>query len=136
MDSATKIAKVFAPSASIDGANKSNAGNRKLGGHPKFYEVRKQNEELYSAKHYQYATDDDPMSNFRLCGNVIHKLLKPGVNPTIAAALTLMSKQVVGVYEIVGEGKTGTIDSLEDKLRDIEIYASILQVLVAESKGE
>jgi len=110
--------------------------DKPLGGHPRFYALRAKNEELYSAKHYQYATDADPMSNFRLCGNLIHKLLKPGVNPTIAAALTLMSKQIVGVYEIVGEGKENTIESLEDKLRDIEIYASILQVLVEESENQ
>lgn len=104
----------------------------KLGGHPLFYKLRRENEALYSAKHYQYATDADPMSNFRRCGTLIDKLLKPGVNRTLAAALTLMSKQVVGVYEIVGEQKANTVESLEDKLRDIEIYATICQVLLKE----
>lgn len=108
--------------------------NKSLGGHPMFYQKRRENEQLYSDKHYQYATDADPMSNFRLCGQLIHKLLKPNVNPTIAAALTLMSKQIVGVYEIVGEGKENTVESLADKLRDIEIYATIIQVLVDETK--
>src|SRR6266705_3567642 len=86
------------------------------GGHPQFYEILEELKNLYSAKHYQYATDADTMINFRLCGKLMHKLFKPGINPTIAAALTLMSKQIVGVYEIVGEGKTNTIESLQDKL--------------------
>jgi hypothetical protein len=105
-----------------------------LGGHPDFYKILDEMKSLYSAKHYQYATDKDPMINFRLCGSLANKLIKPGVNQTIAAALLLMSKQIVGVYEIVGEGKTNTIESLQDKLRDIGIYSVILQILVAETQ--
>jgi len=97
-----------------------------------FYELGEEENELYSAKHYQYATDADPMSNFRVCGDLIRKLLKPGVNPTIAAALCLMSKQIVGVYEIVGEGKQNTLESLEDKLKDIGIYSRIIRIMVRE----
>lgn len=111
-------------------------GKKALGGHPDFYKYLDEMRSLYSAKHYQYATDDDPMINFRLCGKLMHKLFKPGINPTIAAALTLMSKQIVGVYEIVGEGKTNTIESLRDKIRDIGIYSVILQILVAETLKE
>lgn len=105
-----------------------------LGGHPDFYKILEEMKSLYSAKHYQYATDADPMINFRLCGSLATKLFKPGVNQTIAAALLLMSKQIVGVYEIVGEGKTNTLESLQDKLRDIGIYSVILQILVAETQ--
>jgi hypothetical protein len=106
------------------------------GGHPMFYELGEEENQLYSDKHYQYATDADPMSNFRLCGDLIHKLLKPGVNPTIAAALCLMSKQIVGVYEIVGEGKQNTIESLEDKLKDIGIYSRIIRIMLRESQEQ
>lgn len=106
---------------------------RKLGGHPRFYQNLEEDKALYSAKHYQYATDSDPMSNFRMCGNLIQKLLKPGVDPTIAAALTLMSKQVVGIYEIVGEGKKNTVEGLKDKLRDVRIYGNIIEILVDEN---
>jgi hypothetical protein len=105
-----------------------------LGGHPDFYKILDEMKALYSAKHYQYATDADPMINFRSCGSLAAKLIKPGVNQTLAAALLLMSKQIVGVYEIVGEGKTNTIESLQDKLRDIGIYSVILQILVAETQ--
>lgn len=107
--------------------------NQALGGHPRFYQNLEEDKALYSAKHYQYATDADPMSNFRMCGNLIQKLLKPGVDPTIAAALTLMSKQVVGIYEIVGEGKKNTVEGLKDKLRDVRIYGNILEILVDEN---
>lgn len=109
--------------------------SKQRGGHPLFYKLIAEEAEMYSRKHYQYATDADPMSNFRLCGQLTRKCIKPGVNPTIAAALTLMSKQVVGVYEIVGEGKTGTIDSLEDKLLDIAIYSRIIRILVREAEA-
>lgn len=109
------------------------AADNRLGGHPRFYQNLEEDKILYSTKHYQYATDSDPMSNFRMCGNLIQKLLKPGVDPTIAAALTLMSKQVVGIYEIVGEGKKKTVEGLKDKLRDVRIYGNIIEILVDEN---
>jgi hypothetical protein len=118
----------------VPSLNSPSVLEKPLGGHPDFYKILDEMKALYSAKHYQYATDADPMINFRLCGSLGQKLIKPGVNSTIAAALLLMSKQIVGVYEIVGEGKTNTLESLQDKLRDIGIYSVILQILVAETQ--
>lgn len=143
MDSVNKTKTASGQLAGRNGLGKSMTVNEQpaktafeppdFGGHPMFYKLGEEDDRLYSQKHYQYATDADPMSNFRLCGDLLRKLLKPGVDPTIAAALALMSKQIVGVYEIVGEGKTNTIESLEDKLRDIGIYSRIIRILGRES---
>jgi hypothetical protein len=47
-----------------------------------------------------------------------------------------MSKQVDGIYEIVGEGKKNTCDSLDDKLRDVAVYTIIAMIIIREEKDE
>jgi hypothetical protein len=105
-------------------------------GHPMFHTLIEEIRELHEKKNKQYATSDDPLGNFRRTGKIIAKMLKPGLDPTLASCLAFMSKQVDGVYEIFGEAKTDTIDSLEDKLLDIAVYSIIAMILVRESRAE
>ena len=102
-------------------------------GHPMFYKIIEELKEIHSEKNRQYATVDNPLGNFERTGKMIEKFLHKGVNPTLASCLSLMSKQVDGVYEIVGEGKENTVDSLEDKLRDVAIYSIIAIIILKES---
>lgn len=103
-------------------------------GHPKFKTIVEELLELHSEKNRQYATPDKPLANFYRTGRIIAKMLKPGIPPEIASCLSFMSKQIDGVYEIVGEGKENTIESLTDKLRDIAVYAVLMMILVDEVK--
>lgn len=107
--------------------------NRKYG-HPKFYKLLEEIADLHSRKNYQYATMADPLHNFTRTGEIIRKFLKPGIKPALASCLSLMSKQVDGVYEIVGENKEGTVDSLRDKLMDVAVY-SLIAIIIAEEKS-
>lgn len=109
---------------------------RRKYGHPAFYEAVQEIADLHEGKNRQYATPDDPLGNFRRTGQIIAKMLKPGLNPTLASCLAFMSKQVDGVYEIFGEDKTDTFDSLEDKLLDIAVYAIIGIILVREARAK
>lgn len=104
-------------------------------GHPKVYEILEEIKWLHSEKNRQYATKDDPLGNFRRTGQMISKFLKPGINPSLASALALVSKQIDGVYEIVGESKKNTVEGLRDKLRDIAVYAVICMVIVEEENN-
>ena len=105
---------------------------KKLYGHPKFYFILKKLAELHSKKNYQYATDSDPLSNFKSAGRMVEKLFKPNINIPLATALVYLSKQVDGVVNMVGEGKTNTVESLKDKLMDISIYAILCMILLEE----
>lgn len=106
-------------------------GKRKYG-HPLFYEAVNAIADLHEGKNRQYASPEDPLGNFRRTGYIIRKMLKPGLDPSLASCLAFMSKQVDGVYDIFGEDKQGTIDSLEDKLQDIAVYSIIGLILVRE----
>jgi len=37
---------------------------------------------------------------------------------------------------MVGENKTGTVEAVEDKLKDIAVYAIIVMILYKENKNE
>ena len=104
-------------------------------GHPKFYEILNELAELHSNKNFQYASQGDPLGNFHRCASMTSKILKDGINKPLATALMYMSKQIDGVYEIVGEGKEGTADSLKDKLMDIAVYSVICMILNNEYKS-
>ena len=103
-------------------------------GHPMFYQIVEELKDLHSEKNRQYATKGNPLGNFERTGKMISKFLHPGVNPTLASCLSLMSKQVDGIYEIVGEAKANTIDSLEDKLKDVAVYSIIAMIILAEAR--
>lgn len=103
-------------------------------GHPEFKRIVDDLIALHSEKNRQYATPDKPLGNFYRTGRIISKMLKPGIPAELASCLSFMSKQIDGVYEIVGEGKENTIESLDDKLRDIAVYSVLAMILVRESK--
>jgi hypothetical protein len=108
----------------------------KFYGHPMFFDIIEELKQLHSEKNRQYATTDEPLSNFKRCGNMTSKLFKPDINKALAVCLSYMGKQVDGVIEIVGENKKGTIESFEDKLRDIAVYAIIAMIINRESSTE
>ena len=102
---------------------------KKWYGHKKFYKILEELADLHSAKNYQYATDKDPLSNFKSAGRMVEKLFKPNINIPLATALVYMSKQIDGVINLVGESKTDTIEALEDKLMDIAVYSILCIIL-------
>jgi len=109
---------------------------KKYYGHPDFYIILNELRELHSRKNKQYASNTDPLGNFRRCGNMASKLFKEGVPTDLAICLCYMSKQIDGVFEIVGESKKNTVDSLKDKLEDIAVYSIIAIILSREGKKD
>ena len=102
-------------------------------GHPRFYEILEELGELHARKNAQYASDENPLGNFKRSADLASKLYK-AENKPLAQALALMAKQVDAVYDIVGENKTELCEALEDKLKDIAIY-SILCIILNEQEG-
>ena len=101
-------------------------------GHKRFYEIIEELKELHSKKNYQYASVKKPLDNFNRGAMLADKLFKESIkNKALADLLILMGKQVVAVYDMVGDSKTNTVDSLEEKLRDIAVY-SIIGIILNE----
>lgn len=98
-------------------------------GHPQFYKLLDELAELHAKKNAQYASQSNPLGNFQRTAKLADKLFKPDINKPLAMALCYMAKQVDAVYDIVGENKKNTVDSLEDKLKDIAVYALLCIIL-------
>lgn len=107
---------------------------KKYYGHPTFYKIVEELKQLHSKKNFQYASQGNPLGNFERCGTLAHKLFKEHVPKPLGAAMLLMAKQIDAVYDIVGEGKVGTLEALEDKFQDIAVYSIICMILIEEGK--
>lgn len=112
----------------------SPADNQQYHGHALFYKIIDELKTLHSEKNSVYASAEEPLANFERTGQLISKFLKPGINPKLASCLSLMSKQIDGIYEMVGAGKTGKFESLEDKLKDTAVYSIIAMIILRELK--
>jgi len=105
-----------------------------MNGHPKFYKLLDELEELHSRKNKQYANQDDPLGNFKRGSQIVKKLFHPDIQEdpdrlAAAYAIVLATKQVDGAIEIIAENKTDTPDSLQEKLRDVSVYFAIIDCI-------
>jgi len=106
-------------------------------GSPKFYKILENLAKLHSEKNKQYASKSNPLGNFIRCSKLCDKLLNPKIeNKPLAYLLILMSKQIDSVFDIIGENKENTIESLQDKLSDIAVYSILGIILSEEDKKE
>lgn len=98
----------------------------KLFGHPRFYEILKQMEELHSRKNHDYAGTSDPLKNLRACERLELK-------PFIGVMVRLQDKWS-RLEEFV---KSGTLmvkgESVIDTLMDNAVY-SVLAIILYEEQ--
>ena len=109
---------------------------KKFYGHPMFYKLTEEEKQLHSDKNYQYANTEEPLGNFNRTAQLTSKLFKDEINKPLAVAMVQMSKQIDAVYDMVGENKQNTIESIEDKFRDISVYSKLCIILNREKGGE
>lgn len=99
---------------------------KKLYGHPRFYEILKQMEELHSRKNHDYAGTSDPLKNLRAC-----KRLE--LEPFMGVMVRLQDKWS-RLEEFI---KSGTLmvksESVIDTLMDNAIY-SVLGIILYEEQ--
>lgn len=95
-------------------------------GHPRFYEILAELTILHSNKNQNYASDQDPLSNFKECE-------KLGV-PAWKGCLLRMLDKVSRLTELA-KGKPDLVgESFEDTLRDLAVYSVLCQILYEEAK--
>ena len=102
----------------------------KLFGHPRFYEILKQMEELHSRKNHDYAGTSDPLKNLRACERLELK-------PFMGVMVRLQDKWS-RLEEFVKSGKLMVKnESVIDTLMDNAVYSVLAIILYEEQqKGE
>ena len=98
---------------------------KKRYGHPRFYELVDEISELHSRKNHDYATDEDPLSNFKQVAKAV------GVEPWVVGMMFIAEK----FYRLVNLIERGDVknESKEDTLSDMAVYALITRILMEES---
>lgn len=80
--------------------------------------------ELHEKKNADYASDDDPLSNFR-------RAQKLGVNPFTGILVRMSDKW--GRLEELARGKSPQNESMRDTLIDLSVYSLLAVILLDEA---
>lgn len=101
----------------------------KLFGHPQFYEILKQMEELHSRKNHDYAGTSDPLKNLRACERL---KLKP-----FMGVMVRLQDKWSRLEEFVKSGKLMVKnESVIDTLMDNAVYSVLAIILYEEQQKE
>ena len=132
-----KAGKIFLETF-INGINlyKSNVislEKKKRFGHPRFYEIIEELADLHDRKNRDYATPENPLSNFTRVAKMCKQwnLVTEGYEP-VKVALIYALKQVDAALKLLGSGKKGGVEGIPDRLRDIAVYAILAEILYIE----
>jgi len=76
-------------------------------------------------KRHDYASDDDPLSNFRFVAFVLDFAVQKGVRGRALVYLTHLATKMARLIELLGTGKVPKNESIDDSLRDLGVYSQI-----------
>ncbi len=95
-------------------------------GHPRFYEILDKMAALHSSKAHDYATDEDPLTNFRMVGKATFR--KPW-----QIAWQFIATKFYRLVNLLGGVKDPSNESLEDSFMDMAVYC-ILAIIMREEE--
>jgi len=101
-------------------------------GHPRFYELTKEMEELHSAKNNDYARGGNPLGNFK---RVSDTLKSYGINLSPAqVSFIYMMKQVDSAGRMLFMDYEGDTEGFEQRMFDVGVY-SLLTIINKKEEG-
>lgn len=105
-------------------------------GHPDFIPALLEEMKLHSDKNHDYASGGNSLGNFQRVAKI--KSLYPGFpdNSPAGVALTYMLKQLDATMWGMAKGIEHKVEGLESRLRDISVYANLVNILLKEPKDE
>ena len=101
-------------------------------GHKKFYKILDELAELHSAKNNDYAENNRPLGNFERVAHLIdyYNLLNAPYPTKTKVAIFYMLKQFDCFMNAYGKGKKMKVEGLKERLRDIEVYTILIEILL------
>lgn len=98
-------------------------------GHPRFYEILKEVEELQNIKNSDYASDKDPLSNLKMSEEIDV--------PAYVGNFIRMGDKFSRLTQLIkkkqkGEGPAVKNESIRDTLRDLSVYCILEMILLEE----
>ena len=109
----------------------------KWNGHPRFYEILEQMALLHSRKNSDYATEEEPLANFKRVAEMCkkYKFLTEGYE-SVKVALIYSMKQIDAAYKLLGLGQKGEVEGFKDRMMDVAVYSILAMILYGEENKE
>lgn len=103
-------------------------------GHPEFYEILYGLADLHSRKNKDYASQADPMANFRRVGDLCEKynIFNAPIPAELKVAIIYMLKQFDAYMKLLGSGEKGGVEGVPERLQDVSVYSIIEMILYKE----
>ena len=101
-------------------------------GHPRFYEITAEEQELHDKKNHDYAAGGDPLGNFKRVSQFF--AMYPGLklsDPAVVAIAYAM-KQVDAYLWLKSNGHRAKVEGYGARLQDISVYAKITRIIEEE----
>ena len=102
-------------------------------GHPEFSRIILELWLLHLRKNRDYATQDDPLANFKRVGEwcKLYKLITPG-NEALKVAIIYSLKQMDAALKLIGDATEGQVEGVPDRLRDMAVYSVLEEIIYGE----
>lgn len=119
----------------VEGAKEGENSDMRRFGHPKFYELTEQENELHSKKNHDYAGGGRPLGNFERVSTICS--LYPGLDTGDQEVVTLiyMLKQLDAVLWNLSNKHELKMEGRPQRYIDISIYAKLANIMCQE-QGE
>lgn len=105
-----------------------------MNGHPRFYELTKQENELHDKKNHDYASGGDPLGNFKRVSAIKRNYPKMDWASPEGTALDYMLKQLDAALWLMSQGHEAKCEGVPQRLQDISVYVKLAQVLYEEGQ--
>jgi hypothetical protein len=108
-------------------------------GSPEFYKILEEAANLHELKNQDYATQDDPLANFKRVARMCDKLLNPAIPEKlrwVAISIIYKAKQFDAEIELLGENKAAKVEGLIPRMMDQLVYSGLEIVLTKEAGKE
>lgn len=101
-------------------------------GHSDFYKMTREEEQLHSAKNRDYARGGNPLGNFYRVSAMLKSF---GINLSPAqVGFIYMLKQLDVAGRMLFQNYEGDTEGLDERLRDISVYAKLVRILKKEER--
>jgi len=101
----------------------------KRNGHPMFFELTKQEEELHEQKNMDYRSKADPLANFKRVSNIMKQYPDMDWATPEGVAIIYSLKQIDATLSLLERGYAGGVENVMTRARDVSVYWKILQIL-------
>lgn len=106
-------------------------------GHRKFYEIMFDLMDLHNKKNHDFASDEDPLSNFDRVGHLtdMYDVWGWDVSSSVKVAVIYKLKQFDAFMNLLQQNKKALVEGVPERLKDVAVYSVLEMILYEESKN-